>query len=112
MLDRAGCPLPSAAQIERHQEVEVVIAVRGEDEGSEAGGGHLYAELLGELADQAGLGRFARLQLAAGELPEAGQGLALRPLAHQHPAIDVHQGAGGHQEQPLAVLCLRSHAFD
>ena len=74
--------------------------------------GHRDAQLLVQLADQAGLGRLARLDLAAGEFPQAGQLLALRPLADQHPAVDVDQGRGGDEERwvfghaaPLPTAC-------
>jgi hypothetical protein len=43
------------------------------------------------------LGRLARLQLAAGKLPKAGERLTLWPLADQHAAIAVDQGGGDNE---------------
>jgi hypothetical protein len=59
-----------------------------------------------QFADQAVFRRLAWFELTAGEFPQASQGLPLWPLADQHPAIDVHQGGGGHQKHALVA-----HAF-
>ena len=55
-------------------------------------------QFLLQLADQATLRRLAGLDLAAGEFPQAGELLALRPLADQHAAVGVDQGRGGDQQ--------------
>jgi hypothetical protein len=52
------------------------------------------SQLFLQLADQRGLGRLAGFDLAAGELPQAGQRLALRALRQKHAAIGVDQGDG------------------
>jgi hypothetical protein len=68
--------------------------VAGENEGGEAGLGHLDAQFLAQFADQGRLGSFAGLDLAAGEFPQTGQLLALGPFGDQHPAVHVDQGDG------------------
>ena len=76
--------------------------MRGEYERREAGFGNRNAQFLVQFADQAGLRRLARLELAAGEFPEARQRLALRPLANQDAPVGVDQGGGGDQQQGFA----------
>lgn len=102
MLPARHLAFPAAQQIEWHQEVKRLVTVRGEHERREAGLGDLDAQLLVQLADQAFLGRLARLDLAARELPQAGQLLALGPLADQHPPVDIDQGGGGDEDDRLA----------
>jgi len=72
--------------------------VAGEDEGRQAGFADLYAQLLAQLADQGRLGPLARLDLAAGKLPQPRKGLALRPFGDQHPPIDIDQGDGDDED--------------
>ena len=44
-------------------------------------------------------GVFALLDLAAGKFPQAGHGLALRPLGDQHALVGVDQRAGGDEQE-------------
>jgi SAM-dependent methyltransferase len=90
--DREAFPAP--ADIERHQQVEVLIGMAGEGQWREAGFLHGDPELLVQLADQRRFRPFAGLQLAAGKFPQAGQRLAFRPLCNQHAAVGINQSAG------------------
>ena len=90
--------MPLAAGKERHQEVEVVIAVRGEGQRREAAFPGVNTQFLLQFADQTGLGRLVPFDLSAGKLPETGHLLALRALRQQDPAFRVDQGDGSHED--------------
>ena len=90
-LSRGGNPAPLAAGEQRHEQVEVVIGVAGEGERGEAALPRADAQFLVEFADQAGLRGFARLDLSAGKLPQAGHRLVRRPLRQQNAAVRVDQ---------------------
>ena len=104
MFQRLDHALPAPAQKERHQKVEIFVAVRGEDEGRKTGGGDADAQFFLQFTDQANLRRLAGLELAAGKFPQARQRLAPRPLADQHASVAVDQGRGGDQKKGLAQL--------
>ena len=82
---------PFAAHVKRHQQVKIGVGVRGEGEGCQAARRDVDAELLGEFADQRGLGGLAGIEFAAGEFPQAGHRLALRALGQQDAAVGVDQ---------------------
>ena len=103
MLTGRDEPVPSPAEIERHQQVEILVGVAGEDEGREARLGDLDPQLFLQLADQALLRRLPGLDLAAGKLPKPGQLLAGGPLADQHPPVGVDQRRGGDQQQAFGL---------
>ena len=63
----------------------------GGNTAGEAGMGDLDAQLLVQLADQAGFRRLARLDLAAGEFPQARHRPPLGPLRDQHAAVGIDQ---------------------
>ena len=65
------------------------------------------AQLLVQLADEAGLGRLPGLDLAAGKFPQTCKLLARRPLADQHPAIGVDQRRSGDEKEGEAHDGLR-----
>src|SRR3546814_18744982 len=75
----------------------VVIGMGGEGDRGEAALLGVDAEFLMQLAHQRGLGRLAGVNLAAGELPQAGHGTTHRALGEQHSAVDVDQRRRGHQ---------------
>src|SRR5271154_7608354 len=75
-VKRLNEAFPPAADIERHQEVEVVVSVAGEGERREAGRFDDDPELLAKFADQRLLWEFAGAHLAARELPKAFERLA------------------------------------
>ncbi len=105
VLARHRNALPAAAQIQRHQQVEPFIGVRGEGERRQAGGRDIDAEFFLQFADQRHLRRLARRQFSPGEFPQPGHRLALRPAGQQHAAIDIDQCAGGDQQhRPGALL--------
>src|SRR6185437_14972157 len=58
--------LPAAADIKRHQQMKIFVAVRGESQRRETGFVRVDAELFLELADQRRLGAFAVMHLAPG----------------------------------------------
>jgi hypothetical protein len=70
-----------------------------EGERGEAGLLHGDAEFLVEFPDQRLLWPFTQLDLAARELPEAGQLLALRPLRDQHAPVRIDERHGGDEEE-------------
>ena len=90
-LARQRDPRPLAADIERHQQVKVGIGVRGEGEGSEAARGNVDAEFLAKLADQRRFRGLARVDLAAGKLPQPRHGFAFRALGQQNAPVGVDQ---------------------
>ena len=98
MRERLHEAVPPPAQVERHQEMEILIAVTGEDEGRQAGLGDLDPQLFLQFADQAGLRRLPRLDLPSRKLPQAPKRLARRAAADEHPSVDVDQGAGGDEQ--------------
>ena len=57
------------------------------------------AEFFRKLADQRGFRPLARFELAAGELPEACQGLAFRALRDEDAVVGIDQGAGDDEKQ-------------
>ena len=65
------CAFPAAAGEERHQQVEVVVAVAGESEWREAARPSVDAEFFLQFADQGDFGRFALLLLCRPEIPRA-----------------------------------------
>jgi len=97
---RPACP--AAAQIERHQQVELVVRVAGKGERGEATDGYVDAKLLPQLTDQSGLGRFAGIKLAAGELPQPGHATPLGPAREQDAAVGVDQRTGGDEYEWFA----------
>jgi len=101
MLLARNQAFPAAQQVEWHQEVKRLVTVRREDKGRQAGLSDRDPQLFLQLADQALFGRFARFDLAARKLPQSGQLLAYRPLADQHPAIDIDHGGGGDEDSGL-----------
>ena len=76
----------------------VFEGVTGKDEGGQAGVGDGDPQFFAQFADQTGLGRLALFDLAARKFPQSGQGLSRRPLADQHPSVDIDQGAGGDEK--------------
>ena len=63
----------------------------GKTSGRKAGGLDVDSQFFGQFANQCGFGGFARLDLAAGEFPQARHRPALRPLLDQHTAISIDQ---------------------
>src|SRR5277367_1887128 len=56
VLARPRYAFPAPAQIQRHQQMEPLVLVRGEGERREAGGGDVDPQLLLQFADQRGFG--------------------------------------------------------
>ena len=79
--------------------MEVRVAVTRESERRQTRLLHVDAKFLLQFPDQGLLGTFARLDLAAGEFPQAGPRLACGPLGEQHAAVRVDQGAGGNKNE-------------
>ena len=103
--------LPAPAQKQRHQQMEPLISVRGEGERRKAGGGDVDAQLLLAARGSAPPRASRPGELAAGELPQPGHPLALRPAGQQHPAVAVDQRAGGDQQQRLRPADPRRRAL-
>ena len=53
-----GRSFPAPADVERHQQVKTFVAVGGEEQRGEAGGGDVDAEFFLEFADQGGFRGF------------------------------------------------------
>ena len=90
--------VPTADQVERHQEVTAGVGGAREHEGGQAIGLDADAEFFVELADQRGFGRLAGFDLAAGKLPQPGERLALGAAADQHAAVLVDDRGRDDQE--------------
>src|SRR5690348_10976157 len=86
-------PLPAPADVERHQEMEVVVAVACEGQRRQTGLLHDDAEFLLQLPYQRLFGPFAGFDLAAWKLPEPGHRLTGRPLREKDAAVGVDKGA-------------------
>ena len=72
-----------------HGDRRVGVGVRDERTEDVHGG----AELLAQFAVQRGLGGFAGLDLASGELPFAAEVFVRGPLGHEHAAVAFDEGA-------------------
>ena len=79
--------------------MEFGIGVAGEGQRRQARLLDGDAELLVQFADQRRLRPFARFELAAGKLPEAGERLALGALGDEDAAVGIDQGAGDDEKQ-------------
>src|SRR6185437_11811742 len=75
-LARDHLALPAPADVERHQQMEIVVSVTGESERRQAGFVDRYADFLMQLPDQRLLRPLTTLDLATGKFPQAGQRLA------------------------------------
>src|SRR5262249_39407820 len=104
---RRDDPVPAAADVERHDDVKLRIGMAGERQRRETLLVDDNAQLLLELADERVLGSLARLDLAAGKLPQPGHRLSRRTLRDQHATVGIDQGAGRNEEN-FAHSLLRS----
>ena len=82
------------------------VTVTGKDERREAGLGDLNAKLLIELADQARLRAFPRINLTAWKLPQPFQMFTTWSFCDQHPSVGVNHGHGGDEENLDHALFL------
>jgi hypothetical protein len=90
---------PAAADIERHEKVEVGISEARESERCEARFLDNYPELLMQFPDQGLFRPLVPFDLAAGKLPKAAKRLALRALRDQRPAMRVDKRGGGNEQE-------------
>ena len=79
--------------------MKILIGVAGEGEWLHAGDAGVYAKLLAKFARQRLLRPLARVDLAAGKLPQAGKLLSRRALGEQHAAIGVDQRGRDDEEE-------------
>ena len=91
-------PLPHPADIQKHEQVKVVVGIRRERERGEAGLRHVDSKFLSEFPDEGDFRSFAILDLAARKLPEAGHGLAKRTLRQKDPPVDINERNRGHEK--------------
>src|SRR5262249_40614000 len=87
------------ADVERHQKMEIRIAVASEGKWREARFVDDDPQLLTEFPHQGILGPLTRLDLAAGKFPQASHRPAGRSLRDQHAAVRVHEGASGDEDE-------------
>ena len=99
-VERLNEALPAAANEERHQQVEILIRMARERERREAVRFDRNVKLLLKFADEGIFRPFAGIHLAAGELPQALERLALGPLREQHPAVGVDQRRRDDEKEP------------
>src|SRR5215207_1086793 len=115
-LPRSHEALPAPAGVERHQEVEALVAVARESERGEAGLAYGDAELLVKLADERVLRALAGLHLSARELPQPGERLSLRALRDEHAVVGIDERDRGDEEEAQAHLsvfmCANAHRVD
>ena len=90
--------VPLSADIERHQQMKIVIGVAGEGQRRETGLADFDAQLLPEFARQRAFGALAGIELAAGKFPQAGKLLAFGTLRDEHTIIRVDQRGGDNQK--------------
>ncbi|CDX42391.1 hypothetical protein MPLDJ20_50027 [Mesorhizobium plurifarium] len=103
-------PTEAAADIKRHQQMEIVIGMAGEGERRQARNLRFDAEFLMQFADQALLRRLAGLDLAAWKLPQPGELFTLGTLRQEDAPVGVDQRAGGDQKQALSWWLDLAHA--
>ena len=96
---RIHLALPFAAHIQRHQQMEIGIAVTRERKRGEACFPNGYSQLLRQFPDQRFFRTLTRLDLAAGKFPKPGHRLAGRPLGDEHAAVGIDEGAGNNKNQ-------------
>ena len=75
------------------------ISVRGERERREAGGGDIDPDLFLQFPDQGLFRRFSGIEFATRKFPQASHFFPLRAAREQDPPVNIHQGAGGDQQQ-------------
>src|SRR5215471_6269491 len=103
-LARRWGAFPAPANVERHQQVKLRIAVAREGERCETCLLDDDAELLLELANECVFRSLALLDLAAGKLPQPCHRPAGGALCDQHATVGIDEGAGGDNE--------KLHAYD
>ena len=97
----ARLAIPGGDPIEVEQNPPLAVVVLNLNQRTRGAGAN--AKLLLELTREGVDGRFARLQLAAGEFPPPALMDLLRPPRDQHPTLGVDQGTGDdmqHTHQP------------
>jgi hypothetical protein len=99
-VERLNQALPAAADVERHQQMKILIRMTGEGERREAVRFDRNAKLFPEFADERVLRPFARVHLPAGELPQAFEGFAFGPLREQYASVGVDQRRRDDEHQP------------
>src|SRR5437879_7802770 len=98
-LARDHHAFPAPADVERHQQMKVVIGVARKSQRRQAWLADVDADLFMQLADQRLLRPFAGLDLAARKLPQARERLALRALCDQHALVDIDQGTSDDESE-------------
>src|ERR1700688_4488367 len=97
-LARDHLAVPATADVKRHQQMKRLVSMARKRQRREAGFLHGDADFLVQFADQRRFRPLARLNLAAGEFPQACERLSLRPLRDQHALVVVDQRAGDHED--------------
>jgi hypothetical protein len=82
--------------------VKILIGVARKSQGCETRLLDDNSKLLLQLPDQRILWALARVDLAAGEFPEAGHRFSGRPLRDQDASVGVNERAGGDQDDLYA----------
>src|SRR5262249_48000607 len=98
-LARLRYALPAPAEVERHEEMEIRVAVGRKNKWGETSLLDGNAKFLLHLADDRIFRPFSRLDLAARELPEPGHRFALGTSGQQHPFVRVDERASRHQNE-------------
>ena len=93
--------------VKEHQQVAAVAVVHAQYI-QYAPRARPHGQLLAQLALQRRFRALARFQLAAGELPQKPQALALWPLAEQHAPIPAHHAS--HHCNHAPASCFSSQA--
>jgi hypothetical protein len=98
-LQRRCGTLPTPADVERHQQMEIGIGVAGERQRRKARRIYDNSQFLPQLTDQGVLRPLVPLDLAAGKFPQPGHRLADRTLRDQHADIRIDQGASRDEDE-------------
>ena len=99
MFARFNKPFPPSANIKRHQEMEILIAERGEGQRREAGLFDGDPQFFVQFPDQALFGAFARFHFAARKFPEPRHAFAFRPFSNQNTAVRINKRTGNNEKQ-------------
>lgn len=98
VFPRNNKTLPAAANIKRHEKMELFIREARESERRKAGFLDKDPELLVQFPNEGLLRPLIHFDFAAREFPKTREGLSFRTLRDQYAAICVDQSDGGNEQ--------------
>jgi hypothetical protein len=100
-LTRRDFALPRSADIERHQEMEMLVIMAGEVERRQACPAKLDVEFFLDFATKRILGRFTGLDLSAWEFPQARHRFAFGALGNKNAFLGVDESDSRDENERL-----------